>query len=102
MLEYVYEQFHNDIPEQDLQEGVLKPNQVPTNMGKTSIFNTFLKSLIDQNHKIYQITNYKPLVKIQTKILSVMGPLDKAVVYYWWGAEAKWRRAYMEDLNVLV
>lgn len=63
MLEYVYEQFRNYIPEQDLQ-GVLKPNPLPTNMGKTSIFNTFLKFLTDQNHKIYQITNYKPLVKI--------------------------------------
>lgn len=46
MLEYVYEQFRNYIPEQDLQ-GVLKPNPLPTNMGKTSIFNTFLKFLTD-------------------------------------------------------
>lgn len=37
----------------------------------------YVKSLLEENHKNYQITNDSAIMKIQTKMLSVIGPLTK-------------------------
>lgn len=72
MLKYVNEQLRNYIPEQDLQEGILKPYAVPSNMRKPQQLTFYVKSLLEENHKNYQITNDSAIMKIQTKILSVI------------------------------
>jgi len=77
MLEYVNEQFHTYIPEQTIQDSVLKNNPVPNNLVKSPVLDGFIKSLMEDNYKSYQVNNDKTLGRIQSRIMNSMGPLTK-------------------------
>ena len=95
MLEYVNKKYNNHKLEQDLQGSVLKSNPVLRSMVKTPKLGTFVKYLLEEKLKYYQIKNDVTLIEIQTNILIVADPLRKL-----WGAEFKWRqgRAYYENV----
>lgn len=57
MLKYVNEQLRNYIPEQDLQEGILKPYAVPSNMRKTSTIDILCKIFVGR--KSQKLSNNK-------------------------------------------
>ena len=57
MLKYVNEQLRNYIPEQDLQEGILKPYAVPSNMRKTSTIYILCKIFVGR--KSQKLSNNK-------------------------------------------
>ena len=84
MLEYVNKKYNNHKLEQDLQGSVLKSNPVLRSVVKTPKLGTFVKYLLEEKLKYYQIKNDVTLIEIQTNILIVADPLRKL-----WGAEFK-------------
>ena len=73
-------------------------------MGNTSTLDTFVKFMLNDNHKNYQMANDEALMKIQTKILSVIGPLTMlwSIIDGELNSNEDKVEATIEDLNELV
>ena len=46
-------------------------------MERAPRMDSFITSLLEENRKSYQVSNDKHLVKLQSKILDIMGPLTR-------------------------
>ena len=76
MAKYTKEYFEKYVGDKELKDSITINSPVPTNLLKEKIMDYFVKLLEDQKKK-KEITLDDTFKKLQTKILTVMGPLSK-------------------------
>ena len=62
-LLYILKQFHNFIPDAELEESILKYNPVPSNMPPPAPLDESLRWVLEENHKNLQLQQDKILQK---------------------------------------
>ena len=65
------------VPEKDLKDKILNVNQIPSNMRKPQILDTYIKELLVENKKSSTMYQDKVLKSIQDKVMNIFGPFSK-------------------------
>ena len=60
-----------------VEKNILKPNPVPSNISTSVYLDEFLRRVLEENNKHFQIQQNKLFQKIQQKLLNVMRLLSK-------------------------
>ena len=60
-----------------MEKNILKPNPVPSNISTSVYLDEFLRRVLEENNKHFQIQQNKLFQKIQQKLLNVMRLLSK-------------------------
>ena len=60
-----------------LKEQILTCDSVPVNLDKVRNLDDFLKDLLKEKHKNYELNTEEVLEKLQRKTVDIMGPLSK-------------------------
>ena len=75
-----YDHFNKFIPEEDLTESILVENPVPVNLHSPRIKDELTRDLlIEKRAGSLEVAAYSNLVKLQQKLLDVMGPLSQGL-----------------------
>ena len=77
MLSYFLEQFYAFIGDAEVENDILKLNPVPSNIPTRSHLDYFLRGVLEDHNKHFQIQQDKLFQKVQQKLLNAMGPLSK-------------------------
>ena len=78
MAKYTNDHFNKFIPEKDLQESISVENPVPLNLHPPRKMDEFMRDLIfEKRAGSIEVAADSNLVKLQQKLLDVMGPLSK-------------------------
>ena len=78
LAKYTNDHFNKFIPEKDLQESILVENPVPLNLHPPRKMDEFMRDLIfEKRAGSIEVAADSNLVKLQQKLLDVMGPLSK-------------------------
>lgn len=103
-IDYVKKHFSTYISDSDLKNCILKENPVPTNVPKPATLDNYLKSILEERHKPYVVTEDKASSKIQQKLTDVMGPLSRvwSVIQKGLTSENGLIEQSMEELNGLI
>ena len=78
MAQFVKKYFNTYVKETDLHSSIMKENPVPSNMTGPAKLDNYLRSLLEEQKKQSCILVDKSQIKLQQKIINVMGPLGKA------------------------
>ena len=60
-----------------VEKNILKPNPVPSNISTSVYLDEFLRRVLEENNKHFQIQQNKLFQKTQQKLLNVMRLLSK-------------------------
>ena len=74
-----YDHFNKFIPEEDLTESILVENPVPVNLHPPRIKDELTRDLLIEKRAGSLEAAYSNLVKLQQKLLDVMGPLSQGL-----------------------
>ena len=74
---YANEQFTLYTPEKVLQESNMNKNPIPRNVYPPKKMDDFIRELLLEKRNHFEITSDANLVKLQQRLLDVMGPLSK-------------------------
>ena len=55
MLSYILKQFHSFIPDDELEETILKYNPISGNVPPPAPLDEFLREILKENHKYFQM-----------------------------------------------
>ena len=96
--------FATYVPEKDLKDSIMNENPVPLNIHKPHVLDDFLKELMEEQNKSYQINIEKMLERLQHKTVNIMGPLSRVSLSLDNTIYNKKRKVEttLEDLNKLV
>ena len=73
ILSYILKQFHNFIPDSELEESILKYIPVPSNVPPSAPLGDFLRGVLKKNHKSLELQGHKLLQKsLSLKLLCNM------------------------------
>ena len=96
MAKYTNDHFNKFIPEKNLQESILVENPVPFNLHPPRKMNEFMRDLIfEKRAGSLEVAADSNLVKLQQKLLDVMGPLSKV-----WNIVQKASNSCFEQIEV--
>ena len=65
MLLYILKHFHSFIPDDELEDSILKYNPIPSNVPPPSSLDELLRGVLEENHKHLQMQEDKLLQKMQ-------------------------------------
>ena len=77
LAKYANEQFSLYTPEKVLQESIMNKNPIPRNVHPPKKMDDFMRELLLEKRNHFEITSDTNLVKLQQRLLDVMGPLRK-------------------------
>ena len=77
LAKYANEQFSLYTPEKVLQESIMNKNPIPRNVHPPKKMDDFMRELLLEKRNHFEITSDTNLVKLQQRLLDVMGPLSK-------------------------
>ena len=77
MLSCFFEQFYTFIEDDKVENNILKPNPVPSNIPTPAHMDEFLRGVLGENNKYFQIRQDKLFQNIQKNLLNVMGSFSK-------------------------
>ena len=77
LAKYANEQFSLYTPEKVLQESIMNKNPIQRNVHPPKNMDDFMRDLLLEKKNHFEITSDTNLVKLQQRLLDVMGPLSK-------------------------
>ena len=77
LAKYANEQFTLYTPEKVLQESIMNKNPIQRNVHPPKNMDDFMRDLLLEKKNHFEITSDTNLVKLQQRLLDVMGPLRK-------------------------
>ena len=104
MADYVTKKFATYVPEKDLKDSIMNENPVPLNIHKPHVLDDFLKELMEEQNKSFQVNIDKMLERLQHKTVNIMDPLSRVWLSLDNAMNTKKRKVEitLEDLNVPV
>ena len=77
LAKYANDQFSLYTPEKVLQVSIMNKNPIPRNVHPPKKMDDFMKELLLEKRNHFEIMSDTNLVKLQQKLLDVIGPLSK-------------------------